>query len=187
MKLIKLGLSALVVTGTLLGATFEVDKSHSYVGFKVRHMMISNVKGSFDKFDGTFEYDIEKNRLKSLVGEIDVNSINTKNEKRDEHLKAPDIFNAKKYPTINFKLDRVEDGYAYGKLTMHGVTKDVKLEFENNGAISNRGKVKAGFSLYGTISRKDYGITWNKILEAGGVAVSDEVKLEIEIEGDSKN
>lgn len=184
MKLVKLGLASLLATGALYASNYNIDKSHSNVGFKVKHMMISSVTGKFDKFTGTIEYDEKTKTLKKLTGKIDVNSINTDNKKRDDHLRDPDFFNAKKYPEITFKLTKVKGDEAYGKLTMRGVTKDVKLDFENNGVIKDPwGNQRVGFALSGKINRLDYGLKYNSILEAGGVAVGEKVKLSIDIEG----
>jgi len=184
MTIQKIILASLLFISSLFAGEYTIDKAHSSVGFKVKHMMVSNVKGTFDNFKGNFEYDEKTNMLKSLSGEIEVASINTANKKRDAHLRADDIFHAAKYPTITFELSKIEDDTAYGTLTMKGVTKKIKLDFEAGGSIINhRGKQVAGFALYGKLKRSDYGITWNKVLEAGGVAVGDVVKLEIEIEG----
>jgi len=184
MTIQKIILASMLFVSSLFAGNYTIDKSHSSVGFKVKHMMISNVKGTFDTFKGSFEYDEKTNTLKSLTSEIEVASINTANKKRDAHLKADDIFNAKKYPKITFTLTKVEEDTAYGKLTMKGVTKEIKLDFEAGGSIINhRGKQVAGFALYGKLKRSDFNITWNKVLEAGGVAVGDTVKLEIEVEG----
>lgn len=184
MKIIKLGLISILATGALYAGTYKVDTAHSHVGFKVKHMMVSNVKGNFEKFEGVIEYDEASKTLKALKGTIDVASINTANEKRDTHLKAEDMFNAAKYPTITFEVIKVEEENVYGNLTMHGVTKEVKLELEESGLGEDAwGNQKVGLSIEGKINRKDFGITWNKLLEAGGVAVSDEVKLELELAG----
>lgn len=184
MKLAKIGLASILAAGALFGGTYNVDASHSNVGFKVKHMMISNVTGKFDKFNGSFEYDEKTNTLKSLTGIAEVKSINTDNEKRDNHLRSSDFFAADKFPQLTFKLDKIEGDYAYGKLTMRGVTKDVKLDFENNGSIKDPwGNTRVGLALSGKINRLDYGIKYNSILEAGGVAVSEKVKLDIEVEG----
>lgn len=184
MSLAKIIFTGSLLVSALLAGEYSVDRSHSSVAFKVKHMMISNVKGNFDTFDGKFEYDTESNSVKSLEGTIEVDSINTANQKRDAHLKSDDIFSAKKYPLITFKLDSIKGEKAYGRLTMKGVTKPIELEYESGGsALNGHGKKIAAFSLSGKIKRSDYGIKWNKVLEAGGVAVSDSVKLEIEIEG----
>lgn len=184
MRLAKIGLASLVTAGYLFAGTYNVDIAHSNVGFKVKHLMISNVVGSFDKFSGTFEYDENTKTLKSLVGEVDVNSINTSIAKRDEHLKSADFFDVAKYPSIKFTLTKVQGDSVYGKLTMHGITKDVKFDFENNGAIKDhKGIMRVGLSLSGSIDRKEFGLTYNTVLEAGGIAIGDKVKIEVELEG----
>lgn len=173
---------------SLFAGNYNIDASHSSVGFKVKHMMISNVKGDFSQFDGKFEYDEKTNTLKQLDGVIEVVSINTDNAKRDGHLKSADFFDAGKYPLITFKLTKFDGDEIYGDFTMRGVTKNIKLDFEAGGTIVNPwGKKVAGFSLSGKIKRSDYGLTWNKALEAGGVAVSDTVKLDIDVEGVKAN
>lgn len=183
-KLLKLGLASILATGALYAGTYNIDKSHSNVGFKVKHMMISNVKGQFDKFSGVFEYDEDTKTIKSLSGTIDVASINTQDKKRDEHLRAPDLFDAKKYPQITFALNKIDGDKAHGQLTMHGITKEVVFDFENNGSIKDPwGNTRVGLAISGKLNRKDYGIIWNKILEAGGVAVGEIVKLDVELEG----
>jgi len=175
---------ALLGSASLFAGQYNVDTSHSNVGFKVKHMMISDVTGKFDKFNGTFEYDEKTKTLKSLNGKMEVASINTANEKRDAHLKSPELFDAQKYPEITFTLDKVKGDSAYGKLTMHGVTKNVVLDLENNGIIKDPwGNQRVGLGLSGKLNRKDYGITWNTVLEAGGVAVGETVKLDIQLEG----
>ena len=184
MKLIKLGLSSILAAGALYAGTYNVDTAHSNVGFKVKHMMISNVVGKFDKFSGSFEYDEKTNTLKSLSSIVEVSSINTENEKRDGHLKASDFFAVSEYPEITFHLSKVKDDKAYGVLTMRGVSKDVVLDLENNGTVKDPwGNTRVGLELTGKVNRMDYGIKYNSILEAGGVAVSEIVKLDIQIEG----
>lgn len=185
MKILKLGLASLLAVGALYAGTYNVDKSHSNVGFKVKHLMISNVTGKFDDFRGSFEYDEKTNTLKSLKGTVEVNSINTANEKRDKHLKASDFFAADKFPQITFNVNKVKGDKAYGKLTMRGVTKDVQLEVETSGGTIKDpwGNTRTGLMLTGKINRYDYGIKYNSVLEAGGVAVGEEVKLIVELEG----
>lgn len=179
--LIALGLLS---SASLFAGTYSVDTSHSNVGFKVKHMMISEVSGKFDIFNGSFDYDEKTKTIKSLNGKIDVNSINTANIKRDDHLKSPDLFDVQKYPTITFSLDKVTADKAYGKLTMHGITKNVILALENNGVVKDPwGNTRVGLGLTGQLNRKDYGITWNTALEAGGVAVGENIKLDIQLEG----
>lgn len=171
--------------GTLFAGMYKVDIDHSNVAFKVKHMMISNVKGEFKKFNGTFEYDEKTKMLKSLKGEIDVDSISTDNAKRDAHLKSADFFDVKKYPMMSFVLTKVDGDTAYGKLTIHGITKEVKMELETSGVVVKDpwGNTRTGLSLSGKINRKDFGLIWNQVMEAGGVLVGDEVKMNVELEG----
>lgn len=184
MNISKLVLIGSMLVSSLFAGTFEVDKSHSNVGFKVKHMMISNVKGTFDEFKGDFEYDEKTKTLKSLSGEISVVSINTSNMKRDKHLREEELFNIKKFPTIVFKLTKIDGDEVYGDFTLKGITKNIKLEFENGGTVKDPwGNERAGFSLSGKIKREEFGLTYNSVLESGGVAIGDVVKLEIEIEG----
>lgn len=184
MKLTKLLVIGSLFVSSLFAASYTVDKAHTSIGFKVRHMMISNVKGSFSDFKGTFEYDEKSKKLTALHGVIQVDSIDTANEKRDKHLREEEIFNAPKYPTITFKMTKMVGDDIYGDFTLRGVTKNIKLEFENGGTITDPwGNERAGFSLEGKIKRSDFGLTYNDILEAGGFAIGEEVKLEIEVEG----
>lgn len=179
MKLIKLGLASLAVSTALFAGNYNVDASHTNAAFTVKHMMITNVTGKFNDVTGTFEFDEKTNTLKSINGEIVVASINTANEKRDEHLRAEDMFDVAKFPKITFKSTKIEKDTVYGDFTMKGVTKNIKLDLDNGGIMGD----KAGFALSGKIKRSDFGITWNKVLETGGVAVSDEVKLVIDVQG----
>ena len=184
MKFLKLGLVSLLASSTLFAGSYTVDTSHSNVGFSVKHMMITNVSGKFNDVSGTFEYDEKTNTLKALEGEIIVASIDTANEKRDTHLKEEELFDATKFPKITFKLTKIDGEKVYGDLTMKGITKNIELELENGGTVTDPwGKQRAGFELEGKINRKDFGINWNKVLETGGVAVSETVKLRIAMEG----
>jgi polyisoprenoid-binding protein YceI len=184
MKIAKFGLVAILTAGALYAGNYNVDTAHSSVAFKVKHMMISNVSGSFDKFNGTFEYDEKTKQLIALSGTIDAASVNTANEKRDTHLKSADFFDTAKYEHITFKLSKVKDAKAYGVLSIHGVTKDVVLDFEDNGIGKDPwGNTRVGLALSGKINRKDFGLVYNAVLESGGVLIGDEVKLSIEIEG----
>ena len=165
----------------------EIDVAHSEVGFSIKHMMISNVKGKFTKFDADIDFDIKSKTFKSLKANVDANSIDTGIQKRDDHLRSPDFFEVAKYPQINFVMTKYiskgDGGVMEGRLTMHGVTKTVKLNVDVNGVIKDfRGNTKVGFSLSGKVNRKDFGLNWNKVLEFGGVAVGEEVKIVIELE-----
>ncbi len=184
MNLKKLVLGSTLLVSTLFAGNYNVDGSHSSVGFKIKHLMISNVAGTFDKFTGSFEYDEKSNTLKSLNGTIDVTSINTANAKRDGHLKSGDLFDASKYPAITFKVTKVDGEDVYGDFTLKGVTKNIKLELENGGTIKDPwGNQRAAFALNGKINRADYGLTYNKALESGGVMLGETVKLHVEVEG----
>ncbi|WP_421715773.1 YceI family protein [Arcobacter arenosus] len=184
MKLIKLGMASILAAGALYAGTYNVDASHSNVGFKVKHLMISNVTGKFDKFSGSFEFDEKSGKVTSVDGTVEVASINTDNEKRDGHLKSADFFDAGKYPTITFKVNKIEDEKAYGKFTMRGVTKDVEFDIENTATVTDPwGNKRVGVEISGKVNRKDYGVNWNKALEAGGVVVDETVKIIVELEG----
>jgi polyisoprenoid-binding protein YceI len=169
-------------------STWTADPAHSNVGFKVKHMMVSNVHGSFGKFDVTVNYD-EKDVTKSSVNvTIDPASINTGVEKRDNHLRSADFFDVAKFPQLTFVSKRVEkEGEnlrIVGDLTMHGVTKEVALKVtELNPPITDpMGGVRMGASASARINRTDYGLLWNKAIEAGGVVVGERVDILIEVE-----
>lgn len=185
MKKIKFMLLAIAAgVSSLFGGVYNVDPSHTNVTFSVKHMMITTVNGEFEKFDGSFELDDKTNKLIALTGEMDVSSINTNIAKRDSHLKSDEIFNAEMYPKVTFVLEKVEGDKAYGKLTIKGTTKDVVLDYEFGGTITDPwGRQRAGLSLEGKIDRRDYSITWNQALETGGVVVGETVKLNIDIQG----
>jgi polyisoprenoid-binding protein YceI len=158
-----------------------LDPSHSELTFKVKHLMITNVKGEFRKFHA--EIDGDDFSKASVSATVDASSIFTNDENRDGHLKSPDFFDTANHDTILFKSTSVkksngEDYKLNGELTMKGITKDVSLTVEFGGVNKDPwGNEKAGFALSGTISRKDWGLNWNAALETGGVLVSDEVKI----------
>lgn len=181
----KIVITALLAFGISLNAAdYKVDTTHTTVGFSVKHLMISTVRGNFGSFEGTFSLDPKTGKLSALEGSIDATSINTNNQKRDDHLRAPDFFDVANHPKITFKMTGIKGDKVTGDLTMRGVTKKVTLEYDFGGTtVDPRGTPKAAFSLEGKIKRSDFGIKWNQAIEAGGVAVSDEVKLSIEIEG----
>lgn len=167
---------------------WEIDGTHSAAHFSVRHMMVSNVRGDFGKVVGTLNLD-EKDATKSTVeATIDASTINTREPKRDAHLKSGDFFDVAKFPTITFKSKKVEAAAAgklkvTGDLTMHGVTKSVVLDVDGPGPAVNN---KRGATATTKLNRKDFGLGWNKVLEAGGVAVGDEVSVEIDLELNKK-
>src|SRR5581483_9724491 len=166
---------------------WEIDPTHSQATFSVRHLMIATVKGQFKIIRGQLHID-EQNPANSWVeAEADVASIDTRDTNRDAHLRSPDFFEAEKYPTITFKSTKVErvSGEEFkvtGDLTMHGVTKQVIFDGEYTGQIKDTfGNLRAGLSAKATINRKDFGLNWNVALESGGVMVSDNVKIEIDL------
>lgn len=168
--------------------SWQIDTAHSHVQFTVRHMMISKVRGSFEAFSGTVEFDESNPTASTIDVEIEVGSINTREAQRDGHLKSADFFDAESYPTMTFKSNRVEKvddshGRIIGDLTIKGVTKEVVLDVEYFGlAKSPWGTTSAGASASTKINRKDWGLSWNQALETGGVLVGEEVKIDIEIE-----
>ncbi len=166
---------------------WEIDTAHSAANFKVRHMMVSNVSGAFTGVKGQANLD-DKDITKSTVeATIDVATINTSNGDRDKHLRSPDFFDTQKFPTISFKSTKIEkqgDKLALtGDLTLHGVTKPVTLSTELSPEVKDPwGKQRRGIVATGKLNRKDFGLGWNKALEAGGVAVGEEIQLTIEAE-----
>ncbi len=168
-------------------ARYAFDLTHSSVQFQVRHMVVSKVRGTFDKWEGEIEFD-EQDLAKSKVNvTIDVASVNTREPKRDEHLRGADFFDVANHPSLRFQSTRLEkQGDAYrlvGNLTIRGTTKEVALEVEVNGvAKSPWGDERAGFSAKGSVDRRDFGLTYNSLLEAGGVMVGEKVEIIIDIE-----
>ena len=169
-------------------AEWALDGAHSRVGFSVSHLVVSSVSGRFKQVSGKVELD-EANLTKSQVEiSIKVDSVDTDEAKRDEHLKSPDFFDAKKFPTIAFKSTKITKagGNKYkltGDLTLHGVTKAVTLDATISEPIKNPwGKMVRGVKLSGKLKRGDYGLKWNKALETGGVVVGEEVTLDIQVE-----
>lgn len=162
---------------------WELDAAHSEIEFKVKHMMITNVKGTFDSFkvDVDTEGDGFENALANVV--IDTSSINTRNEQRDGHLKGEDFFDAEKYPAITFQATSLENEKIKGDLTIRDVTRPVVFDLEFAGIQKDPwGNTKAGFIVEGKIKRSEFGLNWNASLETGGVMVSDEVKFSADIQ-----
>jgi polyisoprenoid-binding protein YceI len=164
-------------------ATFKIDAAHSEIGFKLKHLVISTVSGNFSKFDATMECQNADFTDAKVNFEADVDSITTNSVQRDEHLKSDDFFNAEQYPKITFKSTSIEkkgdDEYIlHGDLTIRDVTKNVALKVEHGGSVIDPwGQSKEGFELSGKISRKEFGLKWNALTEAGGAVVSDDVRL----------
>ena len=168
---------------------WALDPTHSEVQFKIKHLMITNVTGSFNIFTVTAQTEDEDFTKAKLSFTADVNSISTNNEQRDAHLKSADFFDAEKFPQIKFEATKTEnvdnDGSyeLYGNLTIRDVIKNIKLSVEFGGIAKDPyGNVKAGFTINGKINRKDFGLTWSAVTEAGNIMVSDDVKIACEIQ-----
>jgi polyisoprenoid-binding protein YceI len=169
-------------------APLQADPAHSNVGFSVKHMMATTVHGQFDKFTATVDWNDQDPTKSTIAADIDASTIDTHQEGRDKHLKSAEFFDTAKYPTITFKSTKVEkggDGFKVtGDLTMHGVTKPVTLDVQTD---AKPHKTPMGSTIYavnatGKIKRSDFGLTWNKAIEGGGVLVSDDVGLELNLE-----
>jgi polyisoprenoid-binding protein YceI len=180
---------ALALPALAVASTWNIDPDHSNVGFKVRHLMVSNVKGSFEKHSGVIDIndkDISKSKVEVT---IDTSSINTNVQKRDEHLRSADFFDVAKHPTMTFVSKKVAKAgkdklKVTGDLTLHGVTKEVVLDVDSISKESKDpwGNMRRGTTATTKINRKDFGLVWNKALETGGVAVGEEVLITLEIE-----
>lgn len=165
--------------------TYNIDPNHSTVGFAVNHMVINTVHGRFNSFTGSVT--LENNKLESGTGAIQTKSIDTGIEKRDNHLRSPDFFDAAKYPTITFQSKRAEkkgdETILVADFTMHGVTREISLPVSVKGPIKDpMGHTRIGIEAKAKLNRKDYGLKYNQILETGGMAVGEEVEIEINAE-----
>jgi polyisoprenoid-binding protein YceI len=183
-----IGLS-LVGSSLVFADTFQVDASHSDVGFSVKHLGVSKTRGQFQDVSGTIVWNGKKElKTASIEGSVSVKSLDTQNEKRDGHLLSADFFDAEQYPAMTFKSKRIYKKlgklYAKGDLTIHGVTHEVRLPISILGPVSDPwGNVKIGFEGELKIDRKDYGLTWNKTLDQGGLLIGDTVQISLNIEG----
>lgn len=169
-------------------STYKIDASHSEIIFKVKHLMITNVTGSFQQFDASMESTNDDFSDATIKFEANVDSISTNNEQRDGHLKSDDFFSAEKYPTINFVSSsftkKAGNDYSLkGNLTIKGTTKPVELNVALGGEMKDPyGQHKVGFEINGKFNRSEFGLTWSATTEAGGIVVSDEVKLQMEVQ-----
>jgi polyisoprenoid-binding protein YceI len=168
--------------------TYKIDPAHSSAHFSVRHMMITNVRGAFSGVQGTIVYDPENLTASGVDVTIDVTTVNTNDSTRDTHLKSADFLDTEKFPSMTFKSTAVEpaaggENKVIGALTIHGVTKDVVLDVEGPTAEGKDpwGNFRIGATASTKIKRSEFGLTWNAAVETGGVMVSDEVKIQIEI------
>jgi polyisoprenoid-binding protein YceI len=186
---IALAALALTIAGSAHAAaeTWNIDTSHSNVGFTVRHNVIAKVYGRFADFDGTLTLDPANLGATVIDVTIDAASVDTDNDKRDGHLKTPDFFDVAKYPTITFKSTKVapkdkDTGVVTGDLTINGITKPVELAYTVIGFTDAWGGQRAGFEASGSINRKDFNVNWSKTLDNGGLVVSDKVDINLQIE-----
>lgn len=162
---------------------WTLDNTHSEIAFKVKHMMISTVTGHFEDFQATAKSDDENFTNANFEFTAKTASINTKNEDRDTHLKSDDFFSAEKFPEVKFVSKTFDGEKLVGDLTIKDVTKEVTLDAELNGvAVDPYGQTKAGFEITGEISRKDFGLTWSAVTEAGSIVVSDKVKMVVDVQ-----
>jgi len=173
---------------TQVATKWAIDPMHSEVQFKVKHLVISTVTGSFKNFEGTVEAEGDDFADAKIEFSLDINSVDTGQEQRDGHLKSADFFDAEKYPHITFKSTSItkESGDDYkltGDLTIKGITKPVTFEVEHGGIADDfYGNTKAGFEVKGKINRKDFGLTWDGVTEAGSIVVGEDIKLTANIQ-----
>jgi polyisoprenoid-binding protein YceI len=187
-------LAALAWVPAAHATQYQVDPDHTSVGFQVRHLF-TKVSGRFDKFNGTITYDPAHPEQATVSGTIDASSVNTNNEKRDTHLRSKDFFDVATFPQITFastsatQVDAAKhSGKMDGKLTIHGVERPVVLDVAFLGTGKDpHGTERAGFSASTTINRKDFGLTWNAPMEAGGVLLGDEITINLDIEAKAVN
>ena len=167
---------------------WKIDPMHSEVQFKVKHLVISTVTGSFDSFEGTIETQGDDFRDAKATFSADIDSITTNNEDRDQHLKSDDFFNAEAYPQLRFEstnFEKVGDGRykVTGELTIRDITREIELDVVHGGTVGDQyGQTKAGFEIEGSINRKEFGLTWSAVTEAGNVVVGDEIKLHLNVQ-----
>lgn len=167
---------------------WKIDPTHSEVQFKVKHLVISTVTGSFNSYEGKIEADDENFENAQAYFAADIDSISTNNEDRDNHLKSDDFFNAEEYPRLVFEstsFERTGDGKykMTGDLTIRDVTKEVELDVVHGGTVEDPyGNTKAGFEVSGSIDRKEFGLTWDAVTEAGNVVVGDDIKLQLNVQ-----
>ena len=181
--------AALALSAPALAATWQIDPAHSNVSFSVRHMMVSNVRGEFTKVSGSVEGDEKAPTQAVINATMDASSINTREEKRDTHLKSADFLDVAKYPTITFKSKRIEPSgtgqfKVTGDLTLHGVTREVVLDVSDvTPSIKDpMGKTRAGAHATTKVDRKDFGINWSKTMDGGGLLVGNDVDISIDVE-----
>ncbi len=167
---------------------WKIDPTHSEVQFKVKHLVISTVTGSFGSYEGQIEADGDNFENVEATFTADVDSITTNNEDRDQHLKSDDFFNAEEYPQLKFESTNIEktgegEYKLTGDLTIRDVTREIELDVVHGGTVGDPyGNTKAGFEVTGTINRKEFGLTWDAVTEAGNVVVGDKIKLQLNLQ-----
>ena len=162
-----------------------IDPAHSDLGFKIRHLMVSNVKGTLTDYSGGMKYTMDNMEDAEIRFEADVKSISTGNADRDAHLNNEDFFNTERFPKMYFESTQVnlDNGKMKGEMTIKDTTKEIELDVEYNGkSVDPWGNTKHGFEITGTINRSDFNLTWNAPLETGGLLLSDEVKLTLDVQ-----
>lgn len=168
---------------------YKLDESHTQVGFKIKHLVISTVSGRFNKFTGTFKFDPQTGKLEDLKVSIEASSIDTNEPERDKHLKSADFFEVEKFPKLTFDSKKVvtkdnKPSKIEGDLTIHGIKKTVTLDVDYKGSATDPwGNESVAFEASTSVNRKDFGLKWNKSLDKGGVMIADDVKIIIEGEG----
>lgn len=168
---------------TAIKTKWNLDTAHSEIGFKVKHMMISTVTGHFEDFNATVTTASDDFKDAEFDFVATVGSINTKNADRDNHLRSNDFFNAEAYPEMTFTSTAFDGEKMIGDLTIRGITKSIALNVEFNGiAVDPYGQTKAGFEITGTLNRKDFGLAWSAVTEAGSVVVAEQVKLVVDLQ-----
>jgi polyisoprenoid-binding protein YceI len=180
-------LAVLTVGPSISAAEWDVDPVHSNVGFSVSHLVIATVTGKYTTFSGKVDWDGQNLAGASVEMSIDAASISTDNTQRDTHLKSPDFFDVEKYPTLTFKSKKVipgagKDFKLVGDLTLRGVTKEVTFDCVFKGVVEFMGTTKAGFTAKTTINRMDFGVSWSKTLDNGGLVVGNDVEITLQLE-----
>jgi polyisoprenoid-binding protein YceI len=177
-------MSVMLVSAAFGADIYNIDNSHTTVGFMVRHMVLSKVRGAFTDYNAMILLDEQDITKSSMQGTIKVASIDTAHAKRDKHLRSADFFDAAQYPDITFASKRIEkqgNGYVMiGDFTMRGVTKEIALPFTITKPLTHKGKTRVGFEARLEINRQDYGIAYNKLIDVGGLVVGNQVTIEID-------
>lgn len=165
----------------LVNTNWKIDTDHSEIAFKVKHMMISTVTGYFENFEASIDSENENFNDAKIKFSAKTDSINTKNEDRDTHLKSDDFFNSEKFPALSFVSKSFDGEKLIGDMTIRDITKEIILDVDFNGvAVDPYGQTKSGFEIKGEINRKDFNLTWSAVTEAGSIVVSDKVKLVVD-------